>query len=72
MISTHDLNLASGLCRTLVLMRDGRVIATGPTSEVLTVDNIRRLYGVEAEIVQDSTGHRIVVPQGRTATGSVG
>ena len=71
-ISTHDLNLASGLCRTLVLMRDGRVIATGPTSEVLTVDNIRRLYGVEAEIVQDSTGHRIVVPQGRTATGSVG
>ena len=28
-ISTHDLNLAASICRELVLMRDGRVIAVG-------------------------------------------
>ena len=29
-ISTHDLNLAASICRELVLMRDGRVLAAGP------------------------------------------
>ena len=30
-VSTHDLNLAAGLCQRLVLLRDGRVLAAGPT-----------------------------------------
>ena len=38
-ISTHDLNLAASICRELVLMRDGRVLATGPTNDVLTPEN---------------------------------
>ena len=29
-LSTHDLNLAAALCRQLVLLRDGRVLAAGP------------------------------------------
>ena len=29
-ISTHDLNLAASICRELVMMRDGRVLAAGP------------------------------------------
>ena len=40
-ISTHDLNLAASICRELILMRDGRVIATGPTNEVLTPENVQ-------------------------------
>ena len=28
-LATHDLNLAASLCDTLVLMRDGRVLAQG-------------------------------------------
>jgi iron complex transport system ATP-binding protein len=62
-ISTHDLNLAASICRELILMRDGRVIATGPTSEVLTPENVRRLYDVEADVhVHEDTGHMTVVP----------
>ena len=62
-ISTHDLNLAASICRELILMRDGRVIATGPTGEVLTPENIRRLYDVEADVqVHGDTGHITVVP----------
>ena len=30
-LSTHDLNLAAALCRRLVLLQDGRVLAQGPT-----------------------------------------
>lgn len=62
-ISTHDLNLAASICRTLVLMREGRVIASGPTDEVLTPDHVRLLYDVEAAVrVHPDTGRTTVVP----------
>lgn len=62
-ISTHDLNLAASICRELILMRDGRVIATGATDEVLTPENVRLLYDVEADVqVHAGTGHMTVVP----------
>ena len=62
-ISTHDLNLAASICRTLVLMRQGRVIASGPTAEVLTPDHVRALYDVDADVhVHAASGHMTVVP----------
>lgn len=62
-ISTHDLNLAATICRELILMRDGRVLAAGPTRDVLTPDNVRRLYDVEADVhLHHHTGHLTVVP----------
>jgi iron complex transport system ATP-binding protein len=66
-ISTHDLNLAASICRELILMRAGRVIAAGPTNDVLTPDNIRRLYDVEADVhINADTGHVTVVPLRRS------
>ncbi len=65
-ISTHDLNLAATVCRELVLLRAGRVLAHGPTGDVLTPDNIRALYDVDADVrVHDATGHLVVVPMAR-------
>jgi ABC-type cobalamin/Fe3+-siderophores transport system ATPase subunit len=49
------------IAAALVLLRDGRVLATGPTAEVLTPANIRRLYDVDAS-VHDESGHLVVVP----------
>lgn len=68
LVSTHDLNLAVSICRELIMMRDGRVLAAGPTAEVLTPDNIKRLYDVEADVhVHSGTGHLTVVPVKRIA-----
>ncbi|HEY7475406.1 MAG TPA: ABC transporter ATP-binding protein [Vicinamibacterales bacterium] len=65
-LSTHDLNLAASLCRTLVVLKAGEVIAAGPTAEVLTPALIRRLYGVEAEIAaHPRSGRLVVIPIGR-------
>ena len=67
-ISTHDLNLAASICRELVLMRDGRVLAAGPTAEVLTPRHVKALYDVEADVhVHGETGHMTVVPVRRTS-----
>jgi iron complex transport system ATP-binding protein len=65
-VSTHDLNFAAGLCRSLVMLRDGAVLAAGPTAEVLTPHHIRGLYGVEADVQRhDAAGRLTVVPIGR-------
>ncbi len=70
-ISTHDLNFAAGLCRTLVLLKEGQVIAAGPTAAVLTPANIRALYGVEAEVQSHAgAGHLVVVPIRRVTPGT--
>jgi iron complex transport system ATP-binding protein len=65
-MATHDLNLAASLCDTLVLMRQGRVLADGNTSDVLTSASVKQLYDVEADVrVHERAGHLTVVPLGR-------
>jgi iron complex transport system ATP-binding protein len=61
-VSTHDLNFAASLCKTLVLLRGGQVLAAGPVSDVLTPASIRDLYDVDAEVTRHPrTGHLTVV-----------
>jgi iron complex transport system ATP-binding protein len=65
-VSTHDLNLAATLCTELVLLKDGRVLAHGPTEQVLDARAVRSLYGVEADVVRHPrAGHLTVVPLAR-------
>jgi iron complex transport system ATP-binding protein len=62
-VSTHDLQLAASICRTLVLIRNGRVLAHGPAERVLTPEHVRALYDVDADVhVHPETGHLTVVP----------
>ncbi len=62
-ISTHDLNFAAMLCQELVLLRDGRTIATGRTEQVLTSESVRKLYDVDASVqFHKASGHVTVVP----------
>ncbi len=69
LVSTHDLNLAASVCQDLVLLRDGRVLAAGPTRDVLTEGMVRSLYGVDAQVTRHpATGHVLVIPMGRTLT----
>ena len=62
-LATHDLNLAASLCNSLVLIRSGRVLAQGPTRDVLNGATIQQLYDVEADVqFHESSGHLTVVP----------
>lgn len=65
-ISTHDLNLAAAICHELVLLKEGAVLAHGATADVLTPDNVRALYDVEADVhMHGQSGHLVVVPINR-------
>ena len=53
----HDLNIAAAYCNTLILMKDGKIYDVGTPQEILTVENIKEVYGVDATIeVNDDTG----------------
>jgi iron complex transport system ATP-binding protein len=70
-ISTHDLMFAAGLCRSLVLLKQGQVFAAGAAEDVLTPDRIRALYGVEADVQRHGpTGRLLVIPTGRSPDGA--
>jgi iron complex transport system ATP-binding protein len=65
-VSTHDLNFAASLCRELVLLHQGRVLATGPTETMLEGSLIRKLYGVDVDIMANPrTGQLTVIPIAR-------
>jgi iron complex transport system ATP-binding protein len=65
-LATHDLNLAAALCDSLVLVREGRVLAQGATRDVLTSSMVRELYGVDADVAfHDRAGHLTVIPVAR-------
>lgn len=51
-VSIHDLNLAAMFCDRFLMLKDAHVFAFGSGEEVLTAENIRAVYGVEAEVRQ--------------------
>ncbi|MFG2152532.1 ABC transporter ATP-binding protein [[Kitasatospora] papulosa] len=65
-IVLHDLDQASRVADTLVLMRSGRVHATGAPADVLTAENIAEVYDIRVEVgVDPRTGRLRIDPLGR-------
>lgn len=46
----HDLNHAAMFCDRLVVLKQGRIVATGSPAEVLTEDLLRSVFSVEARV----------------------
>ncbi len=46
-VITHDLNLASEFADEIVLLKNGKVFASGPTADVLTKENLAEVYDVQ-------------------------
>lgn len=46
----HDLNHAAMFCDRLVVLKQGRIVASGPPGEVLTEDLLRTVFSVEARV----------------------
>lgn len=51
LVVLHDLNLAAATCDHLGVLSNGKLVASGTPGEVLTVDIMRAVFGVDVEIV---------------------
>jgi len=48
----HDLNMAYLFSDRVVLMKQGRVVANGPTNEVMTPENLYHVFGINVTKVE--------------------
>lgn len=54
----HDLNLASMFCSKLVMLKEGKIFAQGNSVDVLTEENISKVYKVSSKIsIEDGYKH---------------
>jgi len=60
-MAIHDLNLASRYADRIVMLNGGTIIDAGNPSSVLTPENIKQVYGVEA-VVRNESERPFIVP----------
>ena len=66
MMVTHDMTFAARYCDDVILMEKGEIIAAGETPDVLTSENIRKIFGINAIVEYDERIHGMnVVMVGR-------
>lgn len=56
LIVIHDLRLASYYCDTLYLMKEGRVLSHGTPREVLTREQVEKVFGISGYMVEREDG----------------
>jgi iron complex transport system ATP-binding protein len=52
-MASHDMNLASEFCDRLMLLKTGRIDRIGAPGEVITKENVERVYGCEVWVDQN-------------------
>ncbi len=60
-MAIHDLNLASKYTDRMIMMKSGKIFSAGDPASVLTSENIKYVYGVEAEVIHNN-GRPYIMP----------
>jgi len=63
LVVSHDLSLAARSCDRVVLLGAGQCVAVGPPAEVVTAENLREAFEIEAQIFEGPDGQLVVVPE---------
>lgn len=61
-LSTHDPDQAFAVANRVALMQDGKIVAQGAPSEVLTPARLKAVYGVDVTVEQLSSGQTVCAP----------
>jgi len=62
MIAIHDLSLAAQFADRFICLHEGGIDCIGGAQEVLTPEKLRRIYRVDAEVVQGPDGKPRITP----------
>lgn len=62
----HDLNHAARYATHLIAMRGGEVVAEGAPGDVVTAEQVERVFGLPCQVIDDpETGTPLVIPAAR-------
>lgn len=67
-IAIHDLNLALKYCDRLIILKEGKIFASGGR-EILTKENIEAVYDVKVRIIEQE-GKKFIMPFGALNKGA--
>jgi iron complex transport system ATP-binding protein len=70
LVVSHDLALVARFCDRLALLAEGRILASGRPAEVLTPEQLRRAFGIEADVLSAPDGSPVVLPRASAAAAS--
>ena len=59
--TTHDPNIAASVADSVILLKEGKLLASGPAANVLNPENLSLTYGVDVEVIRID-GRLIIVP----------
>lgn len=60
----HDLNQAARFADHMIMMRDGRIVASGDPSMIMTSERVAEVFGLDCTIISDPhSGTPLVVPR---------
>ena len=63
LVVSHDLTLAGRQSDRVALLVAGRILAAGLPAEVLTPQNLKDAFGIEADVLSDPDGAPVVLPR---------
>ncbi len=58
-ISIHNIRLAAKYCKRLILLSDGKILADGKPEDVITANNLKIAYDVDAEVYYNEKAGQI-------------
>lgn len=60
----HELNLAAAFADRIVMMRDGRIVAEGPGTDVIRPEDLQRVFDLRSDVMPDPlTGRPVCLPR---------
>lgn len=63
----HDLNQAITYSDELLILKDGKIVATGEPRQLISIDLLRKVYNIDADIIQLDGCPHIIPKQWRQA-----
>ena len=58
---SHDINIAAKYSDNIIMMHDGGIFALGKPSDVITSENIKHVYDVDAKVIMDEGRPHIIM-----------
>lgn len=58
----HDMNLAAHYCDEVILLKEGKILDKGETSDVLSPINIKKLFNIDSDFVLKD-GKKYIIPK---------